>query len=54
MQTQNNREEPLGKKLQNSQKNYIISNMQTEALKSQIEKIAQKHYVSLNIQKFNF
>lgn len=33
-------------------KNNILSNMQTEALKSQIESIAQKHYVCSINSKF--
>lgn len=40
--------ERYDQKTENTQKHHIISNMQTEAVKSQIEKIAQKHYINLN------
>lgn len=53
MNLENRKYRPFCNKKTKTEMSSIISNMQAEALKSQIEKIAQKHYASLINTKFN-
>lgn len=52
MNLENKKYRPFGNKKTKTEMSSIISNMQTEALKAQIEHIAQKHYANLSNSRF--